>query len=869
MGAKRMLISYVPGEECRVAMVVDGKLEELHSERANAVSYVGNIYVGKVINVEAGIQAAFIDFGHESNGFLHISDLHPSYFPGADEEDTEKVGRKTPRRERPPIQQCLKRGQQVIVQVLKEGISTKGPTLTTYLSIPGRYLVMLPGMDKVGVSRKVEDEETRRAMRAQLDGLDLPEGYGFILRTAGMERPKTELKRDLAYLQRLSKDIEKRRKTGGNKPRLLYAESDLLMRSLRDSWTADVDEIVIDNEHALQRAWRFMKIVSPRASTKLLHFDRKTPLFHAYGIEEQIGLMLAREVPLPSGGSIVIDETEAMIAIDVNSGRMRSNRDAETTAFKTNMEAVDEICRQLRLRDIGGLVVCDLIDMISRNHRRQIEGRFRERLKSDRASTKVLPISHFGIVEMTRQRQRESQRKVHFAPCPRCEGRGVLKRPTSVAAEALRELARLLDAPQVHRVEMVVSPRVAGELLSAKRQTLIRIEQESGRHADVRVSEDIPVDRVAFYAYRADGSDLDIEKLPRLNPPGDLKVWTSDDPVEDDWAVDMRTEGDEALEDGDAVPIDEEGAAIVEAAESASQSGGPSGDGQSGGKKKRRRRRRGRGRKDGDAEAGQTEDARPETAGAPPKDAPVRGDSWDLHPSELPQQTAPESRDDEPGSPDDSRDAPAEGGEGSGRKRRRRRRRRGGKKDGAGASAAAETAQHTDSDRDSESSDEPDRPSASREDSWDVAPEDVRIAGERSPDGEIEDESDESTPSDDEPAPAKKKRRRSRKKKGAPAESSHDEASDEAPAPEPVADEDDAPGDGDKPKKKSRRKRSKKKSASEKSGGEESPKADRKPEPTQAPANGQPSVKVVAPKRSLYGNRRRLKPGDIPARRDD
>ncbi len=594
MGAnKRMLISYVPGEECRVAMVVDGKLEELHSERANAVSYVGNIYVGKVVNVEPGIQAAFIDFGHQSNGFLHISDLHPSYFPGADEEDTEKIGRKTPRRERPPIQQCLKRGQQVIVQVIKEGISTKGPTLTTYLSIPGRYLVMLPGMDRVGVSRKVEDEDTRREMRAQLEGIDLPEGYGFILRTAGEGRPKTELKRDLAYLQRLSKDIEKRRDTGGNKPRLLYAESDLLVRSLRDVWTADVDEIVIDDEHALQRAWKFMKIVAPRGSTKLLHYDRKTPLFHAYGVEDQIRLMLAREVPLPSGGSLVIDETEAMIAIDVNSGRMRNNRDAETTAYRTNQEAVEEICRQLRLRDIGGLVVCDLIDMMSRSHRRQIESRFRELLKSDRASTKVLPVSQFGIVEMTRQRQRESQKKVHFAPCPRCEGRGVLKKPTSVAADALRELARLLDAPQVARVEMVVSPRVAGELLSTKRQMLMRIEQDSGRQAEVRVSEDIPVDRVAFYAYRADGSDLEIEKISSPRPPSDLRVWTSDDPIEDDWAVDMRMEGEESLDDESAPPaLDEEGSAIVEAARSASGVPMTSVEGEGGGRKKRRRRRR-------------------------------------------------------------------------------------------------------------------------------------------------------------------------------------------------------------------------------------------------------------------------------------
>jgi len=307
------------------------------------------------------------------------------------------------------------------VQVLKEGISTKGPTLTSYLSIPGRYLVMLPDMDRVGVSRKVEDDDQRREMKAVLDQLELPEGFGFIMRTAGEGRGKMELKRDLAYLQRLWKDIEKRRK-GGDRPRLLYAESDLLMRALRDIWSSEITEIVIDNESALNRAARFMKIVSPRTGTKLLHFNRPLPIFHAFALEEQISRIHAREVPLPSGGGLVIDEAEAMVAIDVNSGKMRSHGDAETTAYRTNIEAVDEICRQLRLRDVGGLVLCDLIDMMRKEHRRDIENRFRERLKRDRAATKVLPISQFGIVEMTRQRQKGSMLSAHFANCPTCSG---------------------------------------------------------------------------------------------------------------------------------------------------------------------------------------------------------------------------------------------------------------------------------------------------------------------------------------------------------------------------------------------------------------------------------------------------------------
>ena len=298
--------------------------------------------MGKVVNVEQAIQAAFIDFGLEHNGFLHTSDVHPQYFPGEDNEKTERVGRKTPRRERPPIQDCFRRGDEVAVQVLKEGVGTKGPTVTSYLSIPGRFLVMMPQMDKVGVSRKVEDEDTRRKMREILDQLDLPEGFGFILRTAGMERSKAELKRDLAYLMRLWKDMERRWKSG-DKPRLLYSESDLLVRALRDLLTTDIDEVVVDNQAALTRAARFLKIVAPRTSTRLVHYTGKSPVFHVMGIEPQIQMIHAREVPLESGGRLVIDEAEALVAIDVNSGKSREARDSETNAYQTNCEAVDEI----------------------------------------------------------------------------------------------------------------------------------------------------------------------------------------------------------------------------------------------------------------------------------------------------------------------------------------------------------------------------------------------------------------------------------------------------------------------------------------------------------------------------------------------
>jgi ribonuclease E len=549
-GPRQIIINYVPGEECRVAILVNGKLDEFHSERSDQISHVGNIYVGRVTNVEPAIQAAFVDFGLEQNGFLHTSDVHPRYFPGEGHETTERVGKKTPRRERPPIQECLKRGQEVIVQVLKEGVGTKGPTLTTYLSIPGRYLVMMPGMDRVGVSRKVEDEDLRRRMVEILDQLELPEGFGFILRTAGLEASRTELKRDLAYLNRLQKDMERRRRQG-TRPRLLYSESDLLVRCLRDMLTPDTDTVVIDSELGLQRAARFVRLVSPRGAVRMMRYTGAAPIFHALGVEEQLRTMYAREVPLPSGGRLVIDETEALVAIDVNSGKHRDVTDSETNAYRTNMEAVEEIARQLRLRDMGGIVINDLIDMRLPRHRREVEQRFEELMAADRAKSTLLPISEFGILEMTRQRMRASHESIHFHTCPHCHGRGLIQRPESVAADGLRELAALLAHQRVAKVEMVVHPRVAAELLSGKRRALARIERAFRKTIAVRLSEATHQDRVTFYAYDERGNDIDIDRLPRHRASvenGLLKVWedTLQDADEDVWREPEPEPDDEA-----------------------------------------------------------------------------------------------------------------------------------------------------------------------------------------------------------------------------------------------------------------------------------------------------------------------------------
>ncbi len=677
----QMLISYVPGEECRVAVVENGRLEEFHAERAGSISRVGNIYTGVVTNVEPAIQAAFVDFGIEAHGFLHVTDIHPRYFPGEDDETTERVGKKTPRRDRPPIQRCFRRGDEVTVQVLKEGVGTKGPTLTSYLSIPGRFLVMMPQMDRVGVSRKVEDEEQRAKMREILDQLDLPEGFGFILRTAGFDRNKTELKRDLAYLQRLWKDMDTRL-ASGDKPRLLYSESDLLVRALRDMVGPEIQEVVLDNEQALKRAARFLKIVAPRSRVKLLQYQGITPLFHAFGIEPQLALVHAREVPLPSGGRLVIDEAEALVAIDVNSGKMRDARDAETNAYRTNLEAVDEICRQLKLRDLGGIVINDLIDMRHASHRKDIEQRFRERLKRDRARTTTLAISEFGILEMTRQRMRGSHESVHFTGCPTCHGRGLVQRPDSVAADAMRNLAALLDYERVSKVEMVVSPRVASELLSSRRLTLGRLERRAGKHVDVRVSETVGVDRVAFYAYDEAGADIEIERLPKPTPPSDLKPWEFADKDDTAWASDVADETPpepeiEAEPEIEPHPIEFD---EIEGPEPAPAAAGAPTDGQQGeGGRRRRRRRRGRGRGGQGAPAqgapGESRDAGPPAPAHRAEGRPFNDETPDLapaQPSEAPNEAFP--------APTGAGSGEGPPGEGGGRRRRRRRRRgRGGR----------------------------------------------------------------------------------------------------------------------------------------------------------------------------------------------
>lgn len=600
-GKVEMFINYAPGEECRIAVTENGQLDELYQERASNESHVGNIYKGKVTNVEPSIQAAFIDFGLDRNGFLHISDLHPMYFKGKDHEDVERVGSKTPRRQRPAIQDCLRRGDEVLVQILKEGIGNKGPTLTSYLSIPGRFVVMMPNMSRLGVSRKVEDEDQRREMRKILADLDPPEGFGFIVRTAGIGQPKADLKRDLAYLARLWKSIERRRKRL-RRVGELYAESDLIIRTIRDVFTNEIDRIIIDDETAAARVQDFLSIANPRHKSKVLYYDDPVPIFHRFGIEKYIDNMYAREVPLPSGGSLVIDQTEALVAIDVNSGKSRDAKDAETNAYQTNVEACDEICRQLRLRDLGGVVVNDLIDMRDLKHRRKIETRFRNNLRRDRARTRINSISQFGLLEMTRQRMRPSFRKSISIECPHCHGTGHVKSSETVAIEVMRKLALVMHHEPVSRIELTVSPDTAFQLLNNRRRQMVAMEQRFNCSVLVRVGGNT-IDYIGIIAYDERGTTLDTGGM--MDAPADR------DPRKANL-VELSSEQTEAaivaiaeaggVEQAEQAQVDSEAKAAIKSDAAKARRGESSygeideEDDDDKPRRRRRRRRRGRGR---------------------------------------------------------------------------------------------------------------------------------------------------------------------------------------------------------------------------------------------------------------------------------
>ncbi len=509
---REMLINVLQPEECRIAVVEDGILEELYVERKSIEAYAGNIYRGKIVNLEPSIQAAFVDFGVGRNGFLHISDVEPQYFRqgGYDPEEimresdelaaasaarNRESGRGNSRvfkggrpRIKPPIQEIFKRGDEVLVQVIKEGIGNKGPTLSTYISIPGRYLVLMPALSRVGVSRKIEDEDDRKRLKKALHACNPPKGLGFIVRTAGAGRSEDELHRDMDYLLRLWKAIAKRIETT-TEPGEIYEESDLIIRTIRDIYSDDIDHILIDEEDSYNKARDFLKSVMPRVVDRLKLYDGEVPLFHKYNLEEEIVKINQRQVQLKDGGSIVIDPTEALVAIDVNSGNFRGKASADENAFRLNLAAAKEIARQLRLRDLGGVIVNDFIDMRKESYRRKVERVLRDAMAKDRARTKILRTSPFGLIEMTRQRIRPSLKRSIYQDCPCCKGRGLVKTPESMSIEVVRTLALAVKNKHIVRVTVRVNDAVAAFLNNKKRRAVSAMEDVGGMTVQILGSE--------------------------------------------------------------------------------------------------------------------------------------------------------------------------------------------------------------------------------------------------------------------------------------------------------------------------------------------------------------------------------------------
>jgi ribonuclease E len=468
---KIMLINAIESEEHRIAFITGGMMDGFHIDMASAEQKEGNIYKGVVERIEPSLQACFVNFGAERNGFLPSDSIHPEYY----DRDAE-----LPKdRPIPPIEKVLKKGQELLVEVLKEMPGRKGVHLTTYLSLAGRYLVLTPGRTINGVSKKIESEEERQRLKAIVGRMKLPEGVGYIIRTVAEGQSKKELSRDLNRLLRLWENIRKSAKKAPPLT-LIHKEQDLSLRTLRDYYTSDVSEIIVDDKETFNKIKEYMRIISPRDQRKVKFYKEKRPIFDHYDVEKQIESIYLSRVPLKSGGSIIFDTTEALIAIDVNSGRAKASKDVESMAYKTNRDAALEIARQLRLRDLGGLVVIDFIDMRDRKHIREVEKKLREELKKDRAKTDISHISKFGILELSRQRLRPSIESKSYQICTHCQGRGMVISAGAAAVSYLRRIWVGVSRGDVARVEGTLPEEVANYIQNRKRNELSSLEKRYG-----------------------------------------------------------------------------------------------------------------------------------------------------------------------------------------------------------------------------------------------------------------------------------------------------------------------------------------------------------------------------------------------------
>jgi ribonuclease E len=461
-----MLINAQRPEEVRIAIITDGTLDHFEVAATESGLLRGNIYRGTVANVQPSLDAAFVNFGADKDGLLRADDVVPQAFS----KKADGAGK------HPRVDRILERGQPVLVQVVRDGVGHKGALVTTNVSIAGRYLVLMPYDDVRGVSRKAEDED-RQAVKDRVAKLELPEGFGVILRTNALDQPQKTLNRDLGALLRLWKKI-RAEANAGKGPRLLYSDQDLIVQALRDSVDNTISEVMVDDDGAFEKAQNYMRTFMPRSGSRLIHYSERMPLFSKYELEEQIDRIYQRKIGLPSGGSIVIDGTEALTAIDVNSGRATRGGSQEETAFKTNLEAAVEVARQLKLRDIGGLVVVDFIDMRLAKHRGAVEKTMRDAMKDDKARTSASRLSENGLLEINRQRLKKALQLRTYRPCPTCTGTGTIASPELVSLNILRRIETRAVTGQLGGARVELHPELADALQNECRQELAALERE-------------------------------------------------------------------------------------------------------------------------------------------------------------------------------------------------------------------------------------------------------------------------------------------------------------------------------------------------------------------------------------------------------
>ena len=492
---REIFINSTP-QESRIAIMEDGILAEFLVERKQERGIAGNLYKGKVARVLPGMQAAFVEIGMEKAGFLHASDFFDIpedvqlIASSGDEVEFEDPPKPPPSARRLPLEKRISAGEEILVQVAKDPLGTKGARVTSHVSLPGRYMVFMPNTKHIGISRRIEGEEERKRLKEIAHSLGTADG-GFILRTACEGRSKREIQRDLRFLTKLWKRIQQKAETAAA-PVIIHQDLDLITRTIRDFFTPDTEKVVVDSAKDHRRIVDFVRNFMPRLRSKIVLYSDSEPLFDRYAIEEKIEKALDRRVWLRSGGYIIIERTEALTAIDVNTGRFVGRRNQEETIFKTNFEAAQEVVRQLRLRNVGGIIIIDFIDMEKEANRKKVYEALKDALKKDKARTNILKISELGLVEMTRQRTRESLENQLLSPCPHCDGRGRIKSSVTIAYDLLRAIKKQrMNLENGKNIIVRLHPDVANFLYDEKNNSLDNLEREINHKIIIKVSQEL------------------------------------------------------------------------------------------------------------------------------------------------------------------------------------------------------------------------------------------------------------------------------------------------------------------------------------------------------------------------------------------